>query len=216
MEDIYKAPAADVTPDRFVQLPDAFVSGDLSAGKLRAAAVVALLMGVISAPYMVASFIPSILNDPVLSLILDGVMVLMTMGTIWLLLVLRQFMALRFNQHNLHGLVLAMIGLNLVIAVAGFLTSQWENSPGTPLWVAMAVMFLALVPYGVCQVVLGRRVLVHQGYNGLATYAWATPITGGMTAVLVTLTIAIVSAIVAQIAMAVVFFHGASELRENH
>ncbi len=142
------------------------------------------------------------------SLVLSAVTSIMW---VYLILMFRRFMEVRFEIKGLRKYVNLLILLTIVLTVQSILMGH-EPESGS-LDIATIGYIAMLVPYGIVAILFGRTLLsIDTPYPYLRAFAWLTMLAGIAFASIVLLLVAMPIGFAADVLMALMFFAGRKEL----
>jgi len=202
----YRAPSSNVIAE---PAPVSFTKGALTVTRLKTGAALSLLYAVLTIPLVYLSFLSRLESDNLQFEIASKVLTSLSfiLG-IYLILLFKSFVNLRFEFHRVDRYVNITVGLSVLMWVFMLFMDRSAKEA-----TALEITYLALlVPYGIFSALLGWRLRSAPHYCGVNFFAWINVLVGACTASVVLIFVVIPLSLLYGIAMAVVFSAAANEL----
>jgi hypothetical protein len=201
---IYSPPAADLTIEE--DLPEQYLTGPLTRRKLLFIAWLSLFNFVLAFPTITTSFLSELYgNSGIIKTLYTSLNVINSLMYIYLMMMFRVFLNLRFNYAGVNTHIILLIALSLALNVSSLLL---EDGLGAP----MVAFLLSLVPFGIVSILFGKRLLkIETDFSYLRLYSWSTIIAGLFMATVILFVLALPAALVTSFAFMMIFFTAARE-----
>ncbi len=209
---IYDPPASDLLVKE--ELPEKYLTGPLTRTKLKRIGWVALMHILVGLPVIVTSFYSAADGESeiyfMLSLILD---LISTLLFVYLLVMFKLFLNLRFNYPRVNAHIIILIILSLIMVVDSFfMSNRADDMPG----MATLVYFILMVVFGVIIALFGKRLLaINANFKYLRLYAWTNILLGVCLASVILFLLALPIGLVSSFALMMIFFTASDELKSE-
>jgi len=210
-DSIYKAPDADLLLKE--KLPETFINGTLTPKKLKRAGWLALFYMLFLIPVLwVALLNGAEPNNKMYAVANNLFLVIDTVVWIYLLIVLKTFLNLRFELYTTDKYIKIMILLSILTALVEPFAS--DTIAIDNFGVADIISFGVLIPTGIVTVLFGKTLLsVTTDFKHLRLFAWLNMIYGVCLASLILILLAIPFILALSLVMVLIFFAAAKELK---
>ncbi len=205
----YTPPESDLEKNRL--LPKGFNDKNLSSRKLFIAGCISLFMIVLD---IVSYFLSILSSAPTASLKNEyyAVAMLAIACSIYLLIMLKKFLHLRFRSNDADLYISILIVINLISLVLIFASSTDNQSLRSTLAI---VNILALCPIGIVLILFGLKLKSLPAYPGLRFYAWSTIAAGIAYATIILFMLGFIIGILANIPLALLMFTASAEVARS-
>ena len=207
---VYDPPASDLLVKE--ELPEKYLTGPLTEQKLRRIGWVALMHILVGLPVIAASFYSAVYGESeiffTLSLVLD---LFSTLLFVYLLVMFKLFLNLRFNYYRVNAHIIVLIILSLMMVIDSFFMSDRMEGAFD---IATLLYFLMMVVFGVIIALFGKRLLaIDTLFKYLRLFAWSNIVLGVCLASVILFLLALPVGLLSSFALMMIFFTAAGELK---
>lgn len=207
-DSIYNTPTSNLIIKE--DLPQAFIDGELTHGKLKFTGWLAIFYMLFQIPTFVISYASGMEPENSLYDTLFNTLTVLDLA-IWLYLIVifKSFINNRFGYTGVNNVINILIILSVLMYGLALFMGEGDEvfDPAT------IAYFALLIPMGITSVFFGKRLLSIAGeFKYLKSYSWINIISGVCLASVVLFLIAVPLGIVSSLLMALVFFTAAGEL----
>lgn len=204
----YDPPESDVVQNKGI--PEGFNGSNLSSRKLFIAGCLSLITIVLDVVIYILSFVSGVTQGEAYKLEYLLCSLVAIGASVYLLIVLRNLLHLRFNFLLADKYIMLMILINIISIVFVFLSVSENQSVRQ---ISATIYMIAICPIGIVVILFGTKLLKIPGqYPGLRFYAWSTIIAGACYAVVIFYFLGFFVGLLSSIPFALMMFTASAEV----